>query len=347
MFHSTVIIGNNLRVDDSISPPAYLDLLDVFPRLTALQHRAWAPSVSAKLLAEPFDFSPLEALDLFVPDTLCDLAGPPPPSWPRSQVKSLTLREYRWWMLYTEVSFASPDPNESAMYFDYLCKHFKGIKQLNLFPQLIADVDPFICTLEKVGERTRSWMTRENLPEVERVNIRFDAAYKVGQEDICALVSFERVTPFLRTTAGLTLNPSRTQPRIEYMLTDLSRTLRHIRIAVDLRHPDATRLFLDTLHPALSPRETTEYWGVITQHYIPSPARIKEFARTLARYMMALETVQFAIYNHDSTERPMFQYDAKVVRVRKSELAAGGRPGSFRLLEKTWDRLAELAAQNH
>lgn len=190
MFHSTVIIGNNLRVDDSISPPAYLDLLDVFPRLTALQHRAWAPSVSAKLLAEPFDFTPLEALDLFVPDTLCDLAGPPPPSWPRSQVKSLTLREYRWWMLYTEVSFASPDPNESAMYFDYLCKHFKGIKQLNLSPQLIADVDPFICTLEKVGERTRSWMTRENLPEVERVNIRFDAAYKVRQEDICALVSF-------------------------------------------------------------------------------------------------------------------------------------------------------------
>lgn len=40
----------------------------------------------------------------------------------------------------------------------------------------------------------------------------------------------------------------------------------------------------------------------------------------------------------------MYQYDAKVVRVRKSE---PGKPGSFRLLEKMSDRLAELVAQKH
>ncbi|KAJ9094695.1 hypothetical protein QFC21_005852 [Naganishia friedmannii] len=315
----TVIIGNNLRVDDNISAPAYLDLLDVFPRLTAIQHHAWCPSVSGKMLAEPFDFTPLEALDLFVPDTLCDPGGPPPPSWPRTQVKSLTLREYRWWMLYTEVTFGTVEPNQSALYFDFLCKHFKGVKQLNLFPHVIADSEPFVRTLEKLGERTRSWMTRGNLPEVERVNIRLDAAYKIRREDICSL------------------------PRIEYMLTDLSPTLRHVRVAVDLRHPDATRIFMDTLHPLLSPPDSTEYWAIITEFYIPSPGRIKEFARTLAKYMTALETIQFVIYNHDSTERPMFQYDAKVVRVRKSE---PGKPGSFRLLEKMSDRLAELVAQN-
>ncbi|KAJ9115845.1 hypothetical protein QFC22_004987 [Naganishia vaughanmartiniae] len=316
----TVIIGNNLCVDDNISAPAYLDLLDVFPQLTALQHRPWCPSVSGKMLAEPFEFTPLDALDLFVPDTLCDPGGPPPPSWPRTQVKSLTLREYRWWMLYTEVSFGSVDPNQTSLYFDFLCKYFKGIKQLNLFPQVIADSEPFVRTLEKLGERTRSWMTQKNLPEVERVNIRFDAAYKIRREDICSL------------------------PRIESMLTDLSSTLRHVRVAVDLRHPDATRVFMDTLHPLLSPPDTTEYWAVITEFYIPSPARIKEFARTLAKYMTALETIQFAIYNHDSAERPMFQYDAKVVRVRKSE---PGKPGSFRLLEKMSDRLAELVVQSH
>ncbi|KAJ9105071.1 hypothetical protein QFC19_003703 [Naganishia cerealis] len=310
----TVIIGNNLVVDDNISAPAYLDLLDVFPRLTAIQHRAWCPSVSGEMLAEPFDFTPLDSLDLFVPDTLCNPGGPPPPSWPRTQVKSLTLREYRWWMFYTEVSFGSVDSGHTAMYFDHLCRHFKGIKNLNLFPQLIADAEPFVRTLEKLGQNSRSWMTKANLSELESINIRFDAAYKIRREDICAL------------------------PRIEHMLSQLSPTLRHVRIAVDLRHPTVARDFLENLHVLMAPPDLQNYWSVITEYYLPTPARIKEFSRTLAKYIMALETVQFLIYDYDSRLKPLLQYDCTIVRVRKSE---PGKLGSFRMQEKMMNRLDE------
>lgn len=90
-------------------------------------------------------------------------------------------------MLYTDITLG-PGSGRCREYFDNLCKYFKGVKQLNLFPVLFAERYTF-PDHEVVGTKTRTWITKANLSDVEIVNIRFDAVHKFKKETICALVS--------------------------------------------------------------------------------------------------------------------------------------------------------------
>lgn len=320
-----MIIGNNLRVDEGVHAPNYLYFLEAFPNLKAIQHRPFCDLDSPKMTAAPFGFTPLDSLDISVPDLLCEANLAPPKNWPPTQVKSLTLRESDWWMLYSDVT-VGPGGGKCKAYFNHLCKYFKGVKQLNLFPVLIGDRYT-VPNHEVVGEQTKTWITKSNLPEVETINIRFDAVHKFRKEGLCALVCVSCLAAFANA------NPWLAQPRIEFILTKYSPTLRHVKITVDLIDRFVTEAFLESLGPR---QPDYPYWYVISNYYLPTPARIQEFARTLAKHIPALETVQFLIYDYDTRALPLFDYQCDVVRVKKSE---PGKPGSFRLQESTMNRL--------
>jgi hypothetical protein len=90
-----------------------------------------------------------------------------------------------------------------------------------------------------------------------------------------------------------------------------------------------------------SSRPGVPYWDIISNFYLPTHTRIQEFARTLAKHIPALETVQFIIYDYNTKALPLFNYKCNVERVKKSE---PGKPGSFRLQESTLDRLDKHAS---
>lgn len=126
------------------------------------------------------------------------------------------------------------------------------------------------------------------------------------------------------------------QPRLEYILTNFSPLLRHVKITIDLMHPQAVMLFLADLQPRINVLRPRDYWNYVKEHYLPTPERIQEFAQTLAKHIPALKTVQFLMYDYEDKDLPLFDYQCKVSRVRKSE---PGKPGSFRLEESMMNRL--------
>jgi hypothetical protein len=123
------------------------------------------------------------------------------------------------------------------------------------------------------------------------------------------------------------------QPRIEHILTHFSPKLRHVKVTVDLDNRFATDAFTASLGAR---RPELPYWDIVTKHYLPTPARVQEFSRTLAKHIPALETVEFIIYDYTPKALPLFNYKCNVLRVKKSE---PGKPGSFRLQESTLNRL--------
>lgn len=101
-------------------------------------------------------------------------------------------------------------------------------------------------------------------------------------------------------------------------------------------HPQAVMLFMDSLQPRVNLLKPRDYWSYVTKHYIPTPDRIQEFARTLAKHIPGLKTIQFLMYDYEVKDIPLFDYQCRVRRTRKSE---PGKPGAFRLEESTMNRL--------
>lgn len=122
-------------------------------------------------------------------------------------------------------------------------------------------------------------------------------------------------------------------------MTNFSPLLRHVKITMDLMHPAATMMFLADLQPRTNVMRPSGYWDYVTKQFIPAPERIQGFARTLARRIPALKTVQFLVYDHDAKTLPLFNYQCRVRRIRKSR---PGEPGSFRLEESEMNRLHRL-----
>lgn len=169
--------------------PYYIETLAAFPNLEAIQHRPCHEMGALRFPAEPFQYKPLESLDIAVPDLMCETPFAPPETFAVTTVKSLTLRENTWWMLYSELH-SDPQGGRCKGYFDNLCQHFKGIKRLNLFPIMIHERDPYRDTDGSASaDGSGTWITQKNLPEVRTVNIRFDMAHKFREKDAGSLVS--------------------------------------------------------------------------------------------------------------------------------------------------------------
>lgn len=185
----SLIIGNAVYVHEDAVTPYYLEAFAAFPNLKAIQHRPCYEMGAFRFPAEPFQYRPLEALDLCVPDLMCETPFAPPEQFISTKVKSLTLRENNWWLLYSDVH-SERRGGRSRDYFDNLCHHFKGIKQLNLCPILIHDQSiSDLSDPEHPGDKSRTWITQRNLPDVRTLNMRFDMAHKFMVKDVASLVS--------------------------------------------------------------------------------------------------------------------------------------------------------------
>lgn len=183
-----IIIGNAIYVHEDAVTPYYLEALAAFPNLTAIQHRPCNEMDAFRFPAEPFfQYRPLDSLDICVPDLMCETPFPPPDKFVSTKVKSFTMRENNWWMLYNGIH-AGPQGGRCREYFDNMFQHFTGIERLNLFPILVHEQTPFPeeGTSE---ENSATWITLKNLPEVRTLNVRFDMAHKFRTEDVASLVS--------------------------------------------------------------------------------------------------------------------------------------------------------------
>jgi hypothetical protein len=325
IFRRAIIIGNAIYVHEDAVTPYYLEALAAFPNLTAIQHRPCNEMDAFRFPAEPFKSWPLESLDICVPDLMCETPFAPPDKFVSTKVKSFTMRENNWWMLYNGMH-AGPQGGRCREYFDNMFQHFTGIERLNLFPILIHEQTPF-PEEGTPGENSATWITLKNLPEVRTLNVRFDMAHKFRTEDVASLVSRSH------RRANLANAP---QPRLEHILTNFSPLLRHVKITIDLMHPQAVMLFMDSLQPRINLLKPRDYWSYVTKHYIPTPERIQEFAHTLAKHIPGLKTIQFLMYDYEVKDIPLFDYQCRVRRTRKSE---PGKPGAFRLEESTMNRL--------